>query len=456
MIDSKKETLALKSKGLTDDSVIKALIEKKEKTPYMQKKRLPTEMYDKVNLMCRNYMDRMARFEVDYDFVIDIEKFKNTVICCLECAPFMHSQVINSPITPYWKVSDYHIDDMVKVSYPDDIDKAREDFFKNSIPLKNNVQMHIGVFIHQGKTYICFYWNHMCFDGGGYKAFWTDICKNYTAYVEENIPPINFSSGSRKYTEVYKDMSPEKRMKAKKQLANVSPKIKRNLPFTDEKTENVIISSREICAENFAKALSYAKSVGATATDIVLAAYITALGKVSGLSESDNISVACAIDLRRHMKDLSSIGYTNHVSFIHCALEKKGKAFKETLNLVSTKTKELKQDEFIGLHGLPLLNFAYKSMSYIQAETAVKLFYNNPVLSVSNVGAIDTEAFSLAHNKPFSAFVAGSAKNKPCAVMTCLSINGAFKASICLRGTEKDKEVLELFFTEFKNTIDNI
>ena len=30
MIDSKKETLALKSKGLTDDNVIKALIEKKE------------------------------------------------------------------------------------------------------------------------------------------------------------------------------------------------------------------------------------------------------------------------------------------------------------------------------------------------------------------------------------------------------------------------------------------
>ena len=95
-------------------------------------------------------------------------------------------------------------------------------------------------------------------------------------------------------------------------------------------------------------------------------------------------------------------------------------------------------------------------MTYIQAETLVKLFYNNPILSVSNVGAIDTDAFSLAHNRPFSAFVAGSAKNKPCAVMTCLSINGTFKASICLRGTEKDKKVLEDFFTEFKNTIDNI
>lgn len=455
-IDYVKEAQKLRSRGLTDENVIKALIEHKDKTAYTLKKRFPTEMYDKVNLMCRKYMDRMARFEVDYDFVIDVEKFKNTVICCLECAPFMHSQVISSPVAPYWRVSEYHIDDMVRVSFVDDIDKARQEFFKNSIPLKSNVQMHMGVFICNSKTYICFYWNHMCFDGGGFKAFWSDICKNYTVYVENNIPPVNFSSGSRKYTDVYKDMTTEKAKRAKKQLANVSPKAKRTLPFDNEKTENVIISAREISAESFSKALSYCKSVGATVTDMLIAAYITALGKVSGLNGDDDISVACATDLRRHIKDLSAIGYTNHVSFAHCALERKGVDFKETLSLVSKKTKELKADEFMGLHGLPLLNFAYKSMTYIQAETLVKLFYNNPVLSVSNVGAIDTEAFSLAHNKPFSAFVAGSAKNKPCAVMTALSINGVLKASICLRGNEKDKEVLESFFTEFKNTIDNI
>ncbi len=454
--DFEKEALSLKRKGLTDNNVIKALIEKKEKTPYMQKKRLPTEMYDKVNLMCRNYMDRMARFEVDYNFIIDIEKFKNTVICCLECAPFMHSQVIYSPLAPYWKVANYHIDDMVKVYYVNEIDPAREDFLKNSIPLKNNVQMHIGVFICQSKTYICFYWNHMLFDGGGFKAFWADICKNYSKYVLEDIPPIDFSSGSRKYSDVYKDMPLDKQKKAKKQLANVSPKIKQTLPFTDEKTQNVIISHREISKDSFSKALSYAKSVGATATDVVLSSYITALGKVAKLNADDEISVACATDLRRHIKDLSAIGYTNHVSFAHCHLDRKGNDFKETLKFVAEKTKELKKDEFMGLHGLPLLNFAYKSMTYIQAETLVKLFYNNPILSVSNVGAIDTEAFALANNKPFSAFVAGAAKNKPCAVMTCLSINGIFKASVCLRGTQEDKKVLEEFFTVFKDTIDSI
>ena len=454
--DFTNEAEGLRKKGLTDENVINALIEHKKKTPYTIKKKLPTETYDKVNLMCRNYMDRMARFEVDYDFVVDIEKFKNTVICCLECAPFLHSSVVNSKLSPYWSVKDYHIDDMVKVIYTDDAESSRMEFLKQHIPLSSNIQMQIGLIICQGKTHICFYWNHMCLDGGGFKMFWTDVCKNYTNYVENNVPPISFSSGSRKYTEVYKDMSKEKQKRAKKQLANISPKTKRVLPFTEEKTDNVIIVHREISEDSFKKAMTFAKENKATVNDILVSAFMMALKKVSDLKAEDDINVSCAIDLRRHMKNLENVGYTNHVSFMHCYLNKTSENFKETLQLVANKTKELKQDEFIGLHGLPLLNFAYKSMTYIQAETLVKLFYNNPILSVSNVGEIDLEGFSLAHNKPFSAFVAGSAKNKPCAVMTCLSINGTLKVSMCLRGNEKDEAVLQEFFTEFKNIIDTI
>ena len=92
-------------------------------------------------------------------------------------------------------------------------------------------------------------------------------------------------------------------------------------------------------------------------------------------------------------------------------------------------------------------------MVYAQAEPIVKLFYRNPTLSLSNVGAIDTQAFSLGGNKPFSAFVAGAAKNKPCAVMTALSINGDLSVSMCLRGNDNDREILERFFTEYEKNI---
>ena len=455
--DTEKEIIFIRKKGLTDDKVIKDLIEHKKNNPYLLKKRLPCEMYDKVNLMCRKYMDRMARFEVDYDFHIDEEAFKNVAVCCLECAPFMHSQVIKSPITPYWKVRDYNINDMIFAKNVDDIEKAKKEFFAKEIPLSSNVQMNIGLFYHENKTYVCFIWNHMCFDGGGYKSFWTDFCKNYSDYVLEGKSPIAFSSKSRKYTEVYKDLGKTTAKKAKKQFANISPRDNHTMPFeTLDKTDNVIIVSREIDEPHFTKAINCAKSVGATVNDILVAAYIDALGKVSGMKDNESISISCATDLRRYIKDPSSIGYTNHVSFIHCALKEKGEDIKETLKNVSNKTKELKQDEFMGLHGLPLLNVGYKTMVYLQAEAVVKMFYRNPTLSVSNVGAIDTKAFSLANNPPFSAFVAGAAKNKPCAVMTALSINGVLKASMCLRGNDKDKEILERFFDEFKKSIESI
>lgn len=252
-------------------------------------------------------------------------------------------------------------------------------------------------------------------------------------------------------------MEPDFAKKAKKQLANISPKDNHILPFENLKKEDrVIIVSREVESETFLKVIGNAKSIGATVNDVLLAAYIDAFGNVAKLAADESISVACATDLRRHIKNSTDIGYTNHVSFIHCAIDNKGKDVFETLKNVSAKTKELKKDPYIGLHGIPLLNFAYKSMFYIQAEPLVKLFYRNPTLSVSNVGAINTKAFSLADNPPFNAFVAGAAKNKPCTVMTALTINGKLNASMCLRGNEKDKELLERFFTEFKKSIESL
>ena len=455
--DFNAEAVSLKKKGLTDEKVIKDLLKHKAQTPYMQQKKYPTEMYDKVNLMCRKYMDRLARFEVDYGFEIDEEKFKNTLICCLECAPFMHSQVINSPIAPYWRVAEYHIDDVVIVKHIDDIDKAREEFFKIQIPLKSNVQIKIGLYYCNGNTYVLFIWNHMLFDGGGYKAFWYDFCKNYTKYDLNGVSPIAFSSGSRSYKEVYKDMDEKTLKAAKKQLANISPKIKRTMPFkTLDKTDEIIIVSRQVEADKFQKAVEYAKEKGATVTDLLIASFINALATITDMPSDEAVSIACATDLRRHIKDLSTLGYTNHVSFSHCSIAGTGGSFDTILERVSNKMKEIKSDPFMGLHGLPLLNFAYKAMTYIQAENAVKMFYNNPVFSVSNVGAVDRMGFDLSGNSPISAFVAGAAKNKPCAVMTALTVNGKLSASMCLRGNADDKEVLEKFFAIFKDTIESI
>ena len=417
-------------------------------------KKLPCEMYDKINYMCRRFMDRMGRVELDYNFIVDAEAFKTVTSAFLEKAPVFRSAVVWHPISPYWRVSDYNIDDIVTTETPENLTKAKQKFFLREIPLDSNIQINIALFYSEGRTSICFIWNHMCMDGGGYKSFWSDFCRNYTDYVTKGINPANFSDGSRSYTAVYSDFNKKDKAKAKRLFTVHSVKDKHKFPFTPEcGNSDVVIVTREIGKEIFGAAKETSKKAEATVNDMLVASYMDAYGKITGMGADESLNVSCAVDLRRYIKDLSRIGYTNHVSFIHCAVARKGAAIHETLRYVSEVNEKTKKDPFMGLHGLPLLNFGYKSMIYLQAEPVIKMFYNNPFLAVSNVGALDAKALSICGNEPCGVFVAGAAKNKPYAMLTALTLNDCLFLSMSVRGNDEDRKILERFFDEIEKSI---
>ena len=168
------------------------------------------------------------------------------------------------------------------------------------------------------------------------------------------------------------------------------------------------------------------------------------------------MTLSCAVDLRRYIKDVSKLGYTNHTTFMPCTLERKGETALETLKAVSESTKMSKQDEFLGLYGLPLLNFAFTKMIYAQAEFTVKLFYNNANLAVSNVGPVDTKAYAFEGHEPVDAMVAGGAKKKNCAAVTALTVNGKFTVSMSIEGSDDDKKTAEDFFDLMEDSIREI
>lgn len=417
-------------------------------------KKLPCEMYDKINYMCRGYMDRMGRFELDYDFIIDADAFKTVTAAFLDKAPVFRSAVVWHPIVPYWRVSDYNIDDVVTAEAPENLSEAKQKFFSREIPLNSNIQINIALFYGKGKTYVCFIWNHMCMDGGGYKSFWSDFCANYTGYVTKGVNPVSFSDGSRSYAEVYSDFNKDDRAKAKKLFTVQSVKDKHKFPFTPEDgNSDVVIVTKEIESGVFCAAKEASKKVGATVNDMLVASYMDAFGKLTGMGADESLNVSCAVDLRRYIKDPSRIGYTNHVSFIHCAVARKGASIRETLRYVAEANAKTKDDPFMGLHGLPLLNFGYKSMVYLQAEPVIKLFYNNPSLALSNVGALDAKAFSICGSEPCGVFVAGAAKNKPCAMLTALTLKDCLFLSMSVRGNGGDRKIIERFFDEIEKSV---
>ncbi len=445
----------LKKRGLENDKACAEIAVNVIKNKFNVKK-VKAEVYDKVNYMCRCYMDRIARFRLDYDFIPDTVAVKTVLISLFEHSPILHSAFIDNHIAPYWKVCDYNIDDIFSVENTDNIEKCAYDFLIQKIDLKNNVQLKFKLCIDGNKTALCVIWNHMITDGAGIKQLLGDFFKGYNEYVADGITPLDFRTGSRKLQEVYKDLPDKTRKAAKTKFANMTSKEKKTLPFT-EKSENDhnILVTKIIPSDTFMGAVKKAKEISATANDVLSACYIDAVYKMLDC-DNEGLTLSCAVDLRRYMKDPDRIGYANHTTFMPCTVSKRGNTIFDTLKEVSDCNKKSKSDEFLGLYGLPLLNYAFTQLIYAQAEMMVKMFYNNANLSVSNVGRLDAEFCSLDGNPPTFALGAGAAKKKNCAVATAVSLNGNAIITICIQGTNEDKEMLDNFFNHMEDSMKEI
>lgn len=441
--------------GFSSEKVAVDLIRYEKVKGVTPKKRVKSEMYDKMNYMCRKYMDRMARCAYTYDFKIDFDAFKDAILCVFELAPVFHSSFINNYISPYWRVEPYKAGDIFTVKETDDLDKEVMAFLKNEIGFNSNVQFKVGFFTKGESTTIAFYWNHMVMDGGGFHQFFRDVSRAYSEFVQSGSFKMNFKTGTRHFSAVYKDMEKDFAKKAKKQLSNVSPKEKKHLPFSEKTSaDKVCIAYREIPKEVFVGAIKKAKTYGATANDLLIACYADAVKKM--VNFKGNISISSACDLRRYIKNLDEIGYTNHTTFMPCTIENMGDDITETLKKVTASTKKSKSDPFLGLHGLPLLNFAYNAMIYAQAEPTVKFFYNNASFGLSNIGNLNTDVYSLAGKSPVKGFVAGAAKNKPVTFVTALTVNETLYLTMSFKGNERDEKMMGEFFLNMQKAMERV
>ena len=438
----------LEACGLEDENVICDLIIDEVTHNRPCPKRLKAEMYDKMNYMCRCYMDVTPRIRLDYDFIPNTKALKTAIICFLEKAPVFHSRFVDNHIAPYWEVKNYIIEDVVTVSEVENIESASLEFMTKSIDFTGNVQIKFGIFTHKGKCAVCVIWNHMCADGGDIKHILADILKNYNRYSESAKSPLDYRTGTRSYEIVYDSFSKEDKQKAKLLFANVSAHDKHALPLTEE-TDGLTtqIIRCDINSPIMQGVIRQTKAIGATVNDAIAAAYISAFYRYSGCT--DSVSINCAVDLRRYIRDIDKTGYTNHTTFMPCTVERKCDSMNEMLALTAKSTRKVKEDPFMGLHGLPLLHFGYNCMIYAQAELIIKAFYNNANLSVSNMGKLDADSLSINGHPPVYALVAGAAKKKPCALLSAITLNDRLTVTICIQGTEKDRKITEDFIHLF-------
>lgn len=419
-------------------------------------RRLNAELWDKMHYLFRDYNDRMVHVELRYDFEIDIEILKTVLICFFEKAPVLHSSFTDNHLHPYWTVKDYHIDEVLTVKNvnEEELDSEINDFLIQHIPTDSNIQMKVAVFNHSGKSVLCIVENHMCMDGGDFKYFLKSLCKNYNDYVENKISPIDFKTGTRSFESVYEDFSSAEKQMAKRLYKNVNSKDEHAFPLTqDDIRDSSFIARRKVSADVFNKIKEVGKKHGATINDMLVAAYFHSIYELADFNKNDSVSISCAIDLRRHIKDSQDLGVTNHTAWMQCKVPRCGRDIFETLTYTVNSVNQFKKDRFIGLHGLPLLSLGYKILPHAASEEIIKIGYSNPLLAMSNIGVLDEKSLALAGNEPTDGFMSGAVKYKPYVLLSVTSMRKELTFSMCVRGNDEDKKIVEHFFDIFESNI---
>lgn len=419
-------------------------------------RRLNAELWDKMHYLFRDFNDRMVHVELCYDFELDIEALKTVLICFFEKAPVLHSSFTDNHVRPYWTVQDYKIDDVLTVQTiaPDVLDDAVDSFLTQCIPPEAPLQMKVAVFRCAGQSVMCIVENHMCMDGGDFKYFLNALCQNYNDYVDGRSSPIDLRTGTRSYESVYDDFSPAEKHMAKNLYRNINAKDDHAFPLTpDNIRDQSFIARRKLPAALFDPLKSAGKAHGATINDMLTAAYFHSVYELAGFDKNESVSISCAIDLRRHMKDTEDLGVTNHTAWMQCRVPRCGHDVFETLAFTVESVNKFKSDHFIGLHGLPLLALGYKILPHAASEEIIKIGYSNPLMAMSNIGILDVKKLALQGHEPVDGFMSGAVKYKPYALLSVTTMRKEFTLSMCVRGNAQDRQIVEHFFDLLEKNI---
>lgn len=407
-------------------------------------------MWDKVQYIFKNYYDGMMHCAFEYKGRVDEAVMRKAIKQVVDKIDVLHSSFVANPVNPYWTVNyDYTDADVLTVIEDDDFVSQIQKILTRRIDCRGKLQFEFTLLHGNNRSLLCFLINHMCFDGRDFISFGKTICETYNGLKADPDYKAKVKTGSRSAKQVYRDLPPELAKKAKLLYKNVSrTNIKLKFPFEPDKdTDKSHIMKVELEAEALEKAKKRGKLSGYTVNDIYLAAFFRAIVRYfKGVDGNTPTEITSMLDLRRYLNGNDTEGFTNLTSYMPCKLtEGAGESFAETLERVKAALKPHKENNLLGLAGLPLMAFAFQAFPFAISQLAVKIGYTNPLVGMSNIGIIKSENIDLVDAPAINAFMTGTVKYKPYMQVACTTFKGVATFTISERCSDKDLVLMKEF-----------
>lgn len=398
----------------------------------------------------------MIRVSLWYDGLIQLDILKKALGHVTDKNPILHSAFRDHAMNPYWEIRSYSIDDMLTAYETNDPEQAKQQFFRQVIPVESNVQYRIAVINHDGKSLLCLMINHMCTDGRGVQTLLKQIAATYSK-IHENLPVPEIKSGSRAYAKIYTGFRLRNRLAARFLLKNITRlKEKRTFAYTpeDQSDDLLMVTAKWTAGESaaikeFAKIKHTANKTGATVNDVLLAFYTHALYQTCNFPKEKPLTITCMVDNRRYIKETEATGLTNHVGLMQVRLVRCGSTVGETVAEIVKVTTLEKKKRFFGLSGIPLIRLGYH-LPFFLVKPGTSLWFLNPVIGFSNMGVIHEELFHLAGLKVVEGMFVGPQQYKPYLTVYIHMMCDALYFTTAVQGNEQDRQKIMQLFDNMK------
>lgn len=398
----------------------------------------------------------MIRVSLWYDGLIQLDILKKALDHVTDKNPILHSAFRDHAMNPYWEIRSYSIDDMLTAYETNDPEQAKQQFFRQVIPVESNVQYRIAVINHDGKSLLCLMINHMCTDGRGVQTLLKQIAATYSK-IHENLPVPEIKSGSRAYAKIYTGFGLRNRLAARFLLKNITRlKEKRTFAYTpeDQSDDLLMVTAKWTAGESaaikeFAKIKHTANKTGATVNDVLLAFYTHALYQTCNFPKEKPLTITCMVDNRRYIKETEATGLTNHVGLMQVRMVRCGSTVGETLAEIVKVTTLEKKKRFFGLSGIPLIRLGYH-LPFFLVKPGTSLWFLNPVIGFSNMGVIHEELFHLAGLNVVEGMFVGPQQYKPYLTVYIHMMCDALYFTTAVQGNEQDRQKIMQLFDNMK------
>lgn len=424
----------------------------------MRNNKLRAVLWDQMHYMLRRYNDRMTHIALNFEGEIDPELLKASFGLLLDASPVLKSRFVPSPIRPYWCVTDCSADDLFSVCDTSDPEAAAMDFLLKEIPADGPGQVRLGLFRSGRHQVLAMLTNHMCMDASDTMYFLRTLCRNYDALAGHGeLVPIR--TGSRSHARIYADYPPIFKFHAQL-LFRYRGKIRSSpvFPYTasDEHDRRRIVY-RAFSGETSERVRSYSKTHGVTRNEVLTAAIMTVLYSVCGADHDKPLALNCAVNLRRYRKDHGeATGLTNHAAWLSCRVGSYTSDFSEMAAAVHSSMKQAKDDPYMGLYTLPLLNLGCSVVPFFITEPIVARVYSNPPLGVSNVGTLKGKDYSFSTARLTGGHLSGTVKKKPGFLLTIATFDDHFVISGAFFGNDADCASVDSFFDKLESFLSSL